>query len=152
MDTIIPKTYSSKTHEMPAQRKWFIVDAKDQVLGKLAVTVANKLRGRNKPFWSPHVDCGDFVVIINAKEVKLTGKKETQKQYVSVSGYIGGKKVRTPAQLREKHSDEIVRHAVWGMIPHGPLGREVMAKLKIYAGSEHPHDAQQPEALAIAGR
>lgn len=144
------KTFSAKAQEMPQNRKWFLIDAKDQILGDVAVTVANLLRGKTKPIFTPHVDTGDFVVVINAKDVVLSGKKETQKIYTRVSGYIGSQRSETPKQVREKHPERLVERAVKGMVPHNRLGRAILEKLKVYAGSEHPHTAQQPQPFAVA--
>ena len=140
------KTFSAKAQDI--DRKWYIIDAKDKVLGDVAVSAANLLRGKNKPIFTPHVDTGDFVVIVNAKDVVVTGRKEEQKTYVSVSGYVGSKKVKTVRQVREKHPERLLQHAIKGMIPHNRLGNAVFRKLKVYAGAEHPHEAQQPTALA----
>lgn len=142
------KTFAAKAEDI--DRKWWIVDAKDQVLGQLAVQVANVLRGKNKPTFTPNVDTGDFVVVINADKVRLTGKKEQQKIYTRFSGYVGGQKSENPADVRAKHPERIVERAVNGMIPHNRLGRQISKKLKVYAGSEHPHEAQQPQALTIS--
>ena len=142
------KTFSAKAEEI--DRKWWIIDAKDQVLGDVAVQAARILRGKNKPIFTPHVDTGDFVVVINAKDVKLTGKKEEAKQYTSYSGFVGGHKSVSPKDIREKHPERLIEKAVRGMIPHNRLGRAVIKKLKVYAGSEHPHEAQNPEAYALA--
>ncbi len=141
------KTFAAKAEDI--DRKWWIVDAKDQVLGQLAVQVANVLRGKNKPTFTPNVDTGDFVVVINADQVRLTGKKEEQKIYTRFSGYVGGQKSESPADVRAKHPERLIERAVNGMVPHNRLGRQVMKKLKVYGGSEHPHEAQSPEALAI---
>ena len=142
------KTFAAKAEDI--DRKWWIVDAKDQVLGQVAVQVANVLRGKNKPTFTPNVDTGDFVVVINAKEVRLTGKKEEQKVYTRFSGYVGGQKSENPADVRAKHPERLIERAVNGMVPHNRLGRQIMKKLKVYGGSEHPHEAQQPEPLAIS--
>ena len=142
------KTFAAKAEDI--DRKWWIVDAKDQVLGQLAVQVANVLRGKNKPTFTPNVDTGDFVVVINASQVRLTGKKEEQKIYTRFSGYVGGQKSESPADVRAKHPERLIERAVNGMVPHNRLGRQVMKKLKVYGGSEHPHEAQQPEELTIA--
>ena len=144
------KTFSAKAHEQPANRKWFVIDAKDKILGEVAVAAANVLRGKNKPTFTPHVDTGDYLVILNAKDVRLTGKKEEQKTYVSVSGYIGSKKVTTVRQVREKHPERLLEHAIKGMIPHNRLGRAIFKKLRVYAGAEHEHEAQQPQTITIA--
>ena len=142
------KTFSAKAEEV--DRKWWIIDAKDKVLGDVAVQAARILRGKNKPIFTPHVDTGDFVVVINAKEVKLTGTKEESKVYHSYSGYVGGHHSKSPRQVREKHPERLVEMAVRGMIPHNRLGRAVLKKLKVYAGSEHPHEAQNPQEFAIS--
>ncbi|MDR1665796.1 MAG: 50S ribosomal protein L13 [Puniceicoccales bacterium] len=124
------------------QRRWHLVDAKGEILGKLAVKVANLIRGRHKISYTPHVDGGDFVVVINAGEVAVTGKKETQKSYVSYAGYRGGQKIRPLAQVRQKNPSFIVQHAVKGMLPKNRLADQMLKKLKVYAGPEHPHQAQ----------
>jgi len=142
------KTFAAKAEEV--DRKWWIVDAKDQVLGQLAVQVANALRGKNKPIFTPNVDTGDFVVVINASEVRLTGKKEEQKIYTRFSGYVGGLKSESPRDVRAKHPERLIERAVNGMVPHNRLGRQIMKKLKVYGGTEHPHEAQQPEELKIS--
>lgn len=141
------KTFSAKAQEV--ERRWFVIDAKGKVLGDVAVAAANLLRGKNKPTFTPNVDTGDFVIVINAKEVVLTGKKETDKLYVSVSGYIGGKKVETPAKIRARKPEILIEHAVKGMIPHNRLGRQIFSKLNVYAGASHPHEAQKPIAVAV---
>jgi len=141
------KTYLPKNNL--EQRKWHVVDADGAVLGRLAVQVANILRGRNKAVYTPHLDAGDFVVVINAAKVKLTGKKETAKEFMSYSGWKGGEKYRSVAQVRAKHPEKLITHAVRGMVPKNRLGRVLMTKLKVYKGSEHPHSAQQPATLAL---
>ena len=141
------KTFSAKAEEI--DRKWYVIDAENQVLGQIAVAAARLLRGKDKPLFTSHVDCGDFVVIINADKVKLTGRKEEQKVYTSYSGYVGGQKRETVEKLRERRPELIVERAVNGMIPHNRLGRQIMKKLKVYAGSEHPHEAQKVEAFEI---
>jgi len=141
------KTFSAKAKDI--SRKWWVIDAKDQVLGKVAVAAANLVRGKTRPTFTPHVDTGDFVVVINAKDVVLTGQKEIQKTYTSVSGYIGGQKVETAERLRARRPELMVERAVKGMIPHNRLGRQIGIKLKVYAGSEHPHEAQNPQPFAL---
>ncbi len=132
-------------------RKWYLIDAEGLVLGRMAVVIANILRGKNKPFFTPHVDCGDNVVVINADKVALTGKKLTDKKYYWHTGYPGGIKNRNMKQLMEENRiDRIVTNAVKRMINKGPLQRQVLSKLKVYKGSEHPHMAQQPEVLDVA--
>ncbi|MFM7180999.1 MAG: 50S ribosomal protein L13 [Verrucomicrobiales bacterium] len=141
------KTFSAKAQEV--ERRWYVIDAKGKVLGDVAVAAANLLRGKNKPTFTPNVDTGDFVIVINAKEVVLTGRKETDKLYVSVSGYIGGKKVENPAKIRARKPEILIEHAVKGMIPHNRLGRQIYSKLNVYAGASHPHEAQKPVAVAV---
>ena len=137
------KSYIAKPAEV--ERKWYVIDAEDKTLGKIASEVASILRGKKKPIYTPHVDTGDYVIVINAEKVRVTGKKEEQKIYKSHSGYPGGLKETTLRELRAKKPEEIVRHAVKGMMPKGKLGRQMFKKLKVYAGPEHPHTAQNPE-------
>lgn len=132
------------------QRKWHVIDADGAVLGRLAVQVADILRGKNKPVYTPHLDAGDFVVVINAEKVKVTGKKETNKEFMTYSGWKGGEKFRSVAQIRASHPEQLITHAVKGMVPKNRLGRVLMTKLKVYKGSEHPHAAQKPGKLAPA--
>lgn len=132
------------------QRKWHVIDAEGAVLGRLAVQVADLLRGKNKPVYTPHLDAGDFVVVINAEKVRVTGKKETDKEYMTYSGWKGGEKYKTVAQIREKHPEKLITHAVKGMIPKNRLGRVLLTKLKVFKGGKHPHAAQKPAALAAA--
>jgi large subunit ribosomal protein L13 len=133
------RTFSAKASEI--ERKWYLVDAKNQPLGRVAVKVANLLRGKQKPIFTPHVDSGDFVVVINADKVRLTGKKETQKEYMSFSGYVGGHKSETVERRRTRRPELLIERAVKGMIPHNRLGRAVFTKLKVYRGEQHPHEA-----------
>lgn len=142
------KTYLPKDHL--SQRRWHVIDAEGAVLGRLAVKVADTLRGKNKPIYTPHWDAGDFVVVINADKVVLTGKKETDKTYMSYSGWKGGEKYRTVAQVRAKHPERLIEHAVKGMIPKNRLGRRLITKLKVYRGTKHPHQAQNPAVLAVS--
>jgi large subunit ribosomal protein L13 len=142
------KTFSAKAEEV--QRKWWLIDADNKILGKVAATAANLLRGKTKAIYTSHCDTGDFVVVVNADKVKLSGKKETQKVYKSHSGYVGNQKIRTVKEVRAKHPERIVEKAVKGMIPHNRLGRKVYLKLKVYAGTEHPHQANQPQPVALA--
>lgn len=137
------KSYIAKPAEV--ERKWYVIDAEDKTLGKIASEVASILRGKKKPIYTPHVDTGDYVIVINAEKVRVTGKKEEQKIYKSHSGYPGGLKGTTLRELRAKKPEEIIRHAVKGMMPKGKLGRQMFKKLKVYAGPEHPHTAQNPE-------
>ena len=141
MKTFLPKVNLD-------QRKWHVIDADGAVLGRLAVQVADLLRGKNKPVFTPHLDAGDFVVVINAEKVALTGKKETQKRFMSYSGWKGGEKYTSVAQVRARHPEKLITHAVRGMVPKNRLGRVLMTKLKVYKGSAHPHAAQQPDTLA----
>ena len=126
---------------------WKIVDATDQILGRLAVSIANALRGRNKPTYTPHVDTGDYVIVLNAEKVKLTGAKEEQKKYMFYSGYMGNEKYRSVAYFRAKRPEFIITNAVRGMLPKNKLASAMLKKLKVYAGNEHPHEAQQPTPL-----
>lgn len=132
------------------ERKWHIIDADGAVLGRLAVQVADILRGKNTPVYTPHLDAGGFVVVINAEKVKITGKKETDKEFMSYSGWKGGEKYRTVAQVRAKQPEELIHHAVKGMVPKNRLGRQLLTKLKVYKGAAHPHAAQKPGALKAA--
>ncbi len=141
------KTFIAKEQEI--DKKWYLVDAKDKVLGRLATQIAMRLRGKHKPIFTPHADTGDFVVVINADKVTLTGRKWTNKIYYRHSGYIGGLKQISAKKLHEKKPEDILRFAVRGMLPKNSLGRRQMKKLKIYAGANHPHEAQQPEKLEI---
>lgn len=142
------KTFLPKPLEVP--RHWHVVDAKGIVLGRLAAQVANVLRGKNKPVFSPSVDAGDFVVVINASQIAVTGKKEEQKTYMTYSGWKGGERYHTVAEMRAKHPEKIIAHAVKGMLPKNRLGRQMLTKLKIYRGAEHPHKAQQPQPMTIS--
>jgi large subunit ribosomal protein L13 len=142
------KTYLPKVNV--DQRKWHVVDANGVVLGRLAVQVADVLRGKNKPVYTPHLDAGDFVVVINAEKILLTGKKETQKSFMSYSGWKGGERYRSVAEVRARQPEKLITHAVRGMIPKNRLGRVLLTKLKVYKGDKHPHSAQQPATLAIA--
>jgi large subunit ribosomal protein L13 len=127
------------------QKQWYVVDATDQVLGRLAVKIANVLRGRNKPIYTPNVDCGDHVVVINAEKVKVTGKKEEKKEYMFYSGYVGGEKYVKLSEFRARKPEYLIEAAVKGMLPKNKLASQMLTKLHVYAGSEHPHTAQQPK-------
>ena len=143
------KTYSMKTAEV--DKKWLLVDAEDVVLGRLASVVASRLRGKHKPGYTPHIDCGDHIIVINAEKVRMTGQKRAQRTYYRHTGYPGGIKSRTADQiLSGKHPERVVYKAIERMIPRSRMGRQQMRNLKVYAGSEHPHEAQQPEALDLA--
>ena len=143
------KTYLPKVNL--DQRKWHVIDAEGAVLGRLAVQIADVLRGKNKPVFTPHLDAGDFVVVINAEKVILTGKKETDKQFMSYSGWKGGERYRSVAEVRQKHPEDLIMHAVKGMIPKNRLGRQLLTKLKVFKGTEHPHAAQMPAPLKVNG-
>lgn len=132
------------------QRKWHVVNADGAVLGRLAAQVANILRGKNKPVFTPHLDAGDFVVVINAAKVVVTGKKETDKKFMTYSGWKGGEKYTSVEQVRARHPEKLITHAVRGMVPKNRLGRVLMTKLKVYKGPDHPHSAQRPEVLKPA--
>jgi large subunit ribosomal protein L13 len=142
------KTYLPKVNL--DQRKWHVIDADGAVLGRLAVQVANILRGKNTPVYTPHLDAGGFVVVINAEKVKVTGKKETDKEFMTYSGWKGGEKYRTVEQIRAKHPEKLIEHAVKGMIPKNRLGRVLLTKLKVFKGPKHDHAAQMPQTLAAA--
>ena len=132
-----------------AQREWYIVDLEGQTLGRAATKIASVLRGKHKPTFTPNVDMGDFVVVLNANKVRLTGNKLGGKKYRYHTGYPGGLRETTADKLLDKHPDRVIRKAVWGMLPKGPLGRRIIRKLKIYSGTEHNHAAQQPRPLAV---
>lgn len=132
-----------------ADRKWHVIDANDVVLGRLAVKAATVIRGKHKPIFTPNMDTGDFVIVVNADKIKLTGKREQLKTYFTHSMYPGGVKVKTFAELRDKKPEYIITQAVKGMLPKNRLGRQLLKKLKVYAGPEHPHVAQKPEALSL---
>ena len=131
------------------ERKWYVVDATDKTLGRLASEIASVLRGKNKPIFTPHIDTGDYVIVVNAEKVKVTGKKLDQKIYYHHSDYVGGMKETTLKEMLNKHPERVVEYAVKGMLPKGPLGRQMIKKLHVYAGAEHNHAAQQPKALEI---
>ena len=129
------------------KQQWYLVDATDQVLGRLAVKIANVLRGRNKPIYTPNVDCGDNVIVINAAKVKVTGKKEEKKEYMSYSGFVGGEKYEKLSDIRAKRPERLIMMAVEGMMPKNKLASKMLTKLHVYAGAEHPHAAQQPQPI-----
>lgn len=132
-----------------ADKKWFVIDATDQVLGRLATKAATVIRGKNKAIFTPNMDTGDFVIVINAAKVKMTGKRELQKTYFRHSGYPGGARTSSYAEMMEKRPEFVIEKAVKGMLPKNRLGRKLVTKLKVYAGADHPHAAQQPEALSV---
>ncbi|MFT5191444.1 MAG: large subunit ribosomal protein L13 [Verrucomicrobiales bacterium] len=142
------KTFSAKAQDV--ERKWWVIDAEGKVLGRVAKEAARLIRGKHKPIFTAHVDTGDFVVVINADKAVLTGNKENMKQYVRFSGWVGGQKIENARTLRSRFPERMIEHAVRGMVPHNRLGRQVLKKLKVYAGGEHPHDAQSPEAYQLA--
>jgi large subunit ribosomal protein L13 len=139
------KTWNAKTHEI--ERRWYVVDAEGQTLGRLATRIADTLRGKRKPEYTPHVDTGDFVVVVNADKIAVTGKKLEQKIYYRHSGYPGGLRERTLAEELDRRPTEVLRKAVKGMLPRNRLARQQITKLKIYAGPEHPHEPQNPQPL-----
>ena len=139
------KTQMAKAEEV--ENKWFLVDAEGETVGRLAVKLANILRGKNKPIYTPHVDCGDYLVVINADKVKFSGRKEEDKMYRKYTGYMGGLKEQNTTEVRRREPEKIIRQAVWGMMPKGKLGRRQYKKLKVFAGNEHPHEAQKPEKI-----
>jgi large subunit ribosomal protein L13 len=141
------KTYSVKAGEIT--RRWFVVDAEGKVLGRLATEIARVLRGKHKPTYTPHLDTGDFVVVVNADKVRLTGRKEDQKTYFRHTGYMGHEKFIPFREMLAKHPERVIELAVKGMLPKNALGRQMRHKLKVYAGTEHPHSAQQPESLTF---
>jgi len=141
------KTFSAKPQEV--RREWLVIDATDKVLGRLAADIARYLRGKHKPEYTPHVDAGDHIVVVNAEKVTVTGRKTTDKIYYRHTGYPGGIKAQTFSELRDSHPERIIERAVKGMLPHNPLGRAMFKKLHVYAGSEHKHHAQQPKQLEL---
>ena len=141
------KTYIPRRDDI--NRKWWVVDADGQRLGRMASHVASVLRGKHRPIYTPHLDTGDFVIVVNARKVAITGNKIDQKSYFSHSTYPGGSRFLPLRQALEKKPEWVIRKAVWGMLPHNRLGRKLIKKLKVYAGSEHPHEAQQPEMLEL---
>jgi len=144
---VVQRTYSAKPTEV--HRTWYVVDAEGKTLGRLASTIAATLRGKHKPTFTPHIDTGDFVVVVNAEKIKVTGNKETQKFYYRHSNFPGGLKKQSLKDLRERHPDRIIENAVKGMLPRNTLGKAQLTKLKIYAGAEHPHTAQNPVTLEL---
>ncbi len=143
------KTYQAKPLEV--KREWLVIDAQDQILGRVATKAAQLLKGKHKPQYTPHVDTGDFVIIVNADKVKVSGSKALAKEYYHHSGHPGGLKSETFTEAMEKHPERVIEHAVFGMLPKNTLGRQMGKKLKVYAGSEHPHAAQQPRKIELEG-
>ena len=141
------KTFTAKSETV--QRDWYLVDATDKTLGRLSAEIAHRLRGKHKPVYTPHVDTGDYIIVVNAEKIAVTGKKMTDKLYHRFTGYIGNLKTETLGQALERHPERVIEIAVKGMLPKNPLGRAMYRKLKVYKGSEHPHAAQQPQVLDI---
>ena len=147
MDSNSYKTLSAKKEDV--KKEWVLIDAKDEILGRLASQVAKIIRGKNKPGYTPHIDCGDNVIVINADKIRLTGKKWTDKEYVHYTGYPGGQRKRTPKDLLEKTPHKIIEKAVHGMLPKNRLGRQLERNLFVYVGEEHPHEAQKPKKINL---
>jgi large subunit ribosomal protein L13 len=147
VDTLSYKTVSA--NKATVQKEWVLIDAKDQILGRLTSVAAKLLRGKHKRNFTPHVDCGDYVIIINAAHIKLSGNKLTDRKYISYSGYPGGQKIKTPAMLLAKRPASLIENSVRGMLPKNRLGREMFRNLHVYAGSDHPHEAQQPKHIDL---
>ncbi len=148
MVTLGTKTFNLKKEEI--ERKWYVADATDQILGRFAAGIAKKLRGKDKPTFSPHLDCGDFIIVINAEKIRVKGgNKLEDKKYYRHSGYVGNLKETSLEKMLEKDPEFVIKNAVRGMIPHNILGRRVLKKLKVYKGAEHPHTAQKPEKLDL---
>jgi large subunit ribosomal protein L13 len=147
MDANSFKTRSARAVDV--KRDWYVVDAENEIVGRLASRIASILRGKHKPIYTPHVDTGDYVIVVNADKVRFTGAKESDKEYFRHTGYPGGVKITAPRQVRVKKPTFILQNAVKGMLPKGPLGRQMLTKLKLYEGPEHPHDAQVPKELPL---
>jgi len=145
MDAQSFKTYNATPSDI--EHDWYVADATNRVVGRLASEIARVLRGKHKPTYTPHMDTGDYVVVVNAEEAQFTGKKERDKEYLRYSGYPGGDKSESPEEVRSNRPTKIIERAVEGMLPEGPLGRKMFKKLKVYAGPDHPHEAQEPEPL-----
>lgn len=141
------KTYSTKPTDI--QREWYVVNAEGKTLGRLAAGIARILKGKHKPIYTPHLDCGDYVVVLNAGKIRVTGKKLEDKFYVRHSGYPGGLKETILREQLEKHPERVIKAAVWGMLPHGRLGRQMFKKLKVYGRADHPHLAQRPKTMEV---
>ncbi|MCS7088066.1 MAG: 50S ribosomal protein L13 [Thermoflexales bacterium] len=144
------RTYSATPEEAMKSRKWYVVDAQGKTLGRLASQIARLIMGKHKPIYTPHVDCGDYVIVVNAQKIRVTGDKMTEKLYQRHSMYPGGFKAINLRDLLQRNPERVIRQAVWGMIPHGRLGRKMIKKLKVYGGPSHEHAAQKPEPLEIA--
>lgn len=148
MDSRSYKTIAANRNTV--EKQWLVVDVEGQVLGRAASTIASLLRGKHKPSFTPHVDCGDNVIVINADKIRLTGKKALTKTYLRHTGYPGGQREATFRSLISKHPERVIENAVWGMLPKNKLGRQIIKNLKVYAGTEHPHEAQQPEVYQFS--
>lgn len=148
MDPQSFKTFNATPSDI--ERDWYVVDASGEVVGRLASRIARILRGKHKPTYTPHMDTGDHVIVVNAEQARFTGKKEQQKSYFEYSGYPGGDHTQTPEEVREQKPEYMIEQAVEGMLPSGPLGRDMFKKLKVYAGPDHPHEAQQPDPIETA--
>lgn len=147
MTTTSYKTISANNKTV--RKNWHVIDAENQVVGRLCSKIAHVLRGKHKPYYTPHVDCGDFVIVLNADKVRFTGNKTTEKQYIRYTGYPGGQRFATPKHVLETHPERVIEHAVRGMLPKNRLGRQMFKKMFIYTGTDHPHQAQQPKPLNI---
>jgi large subunit ribosomal protein L13 len=147
VNTLSYKTKSANNESV--ERKWYIIDAQDLIVGRMSSKIAHILRGKNKPYYTPHVDCGDYVIVVNADKVRFTGNKWSAKEYIRYTGYPGGQRKRTAAEQRAKKPEAVVEMAVRGMLPKNKLGRAMYRKLFVYAGTEHPHEAQKPEKLEL---
>ena len=147
MVSVGSKTYSAKVENL--EKKWFLIDAKGKNLGRLSTEIAKILRGKNKPIFTPHVDCGDYIIVINAREIKVTGNKLSGKMYYRHSGYVGNFKSTSLKEMIAKNSEFVLRNSIKGMLPHNTLSRQVIRKLKIYAGDTHPHEAQKPHKIEV---
>jgi large subunit ribosomal protein L13 len=150
MPAVGPRTHPTFQAKEPYARAWFVADVEGKTLGRVATKIADVLRGKHRPTFTSHMDAGDFVVVVNADKIRLTGSKWTGKLYRDHSLFPGGLRTQTAEQLLQRHPTDLVKRAVWGMLPKGPLGRRIYKKLKVYAGAEHPHAAQQPKPLKLA--
>lgn len=150
MRLVGPPMSTFMANKASVEQNWYVIDATDLVVGRLAVELANRLRGKHKPQYTPHCDTGDFLIVINAEKVQFTGKKWDQKEYQDYSHYAGGQKITPAKEMLARKPEEIIRRAVKRMMPRGPLGYQQLSKLKIYAGNQHPHQAQQPEELKLS--
>ncbi len=152
MKALRPKTYSATASEAQAGQRWYVIDAEGQVLGRVATTVAQLIRGKGKPTFTPHMDGGDYVIVVNAEKISVTGDKRETKRYYRHSGYPGGLRTRTLNEMLERKPEDVIKLAVKGMLPRNRLARQQLRKLKVYAGPEHPHAAQKPQPMEVATR